>query len=115
VSAGEEALGILSFFAKALLRVVPIGFGVGTLVGAVGMAIGTFGVLFTGSDSLRHAALLPGKRPLDLIILCTCLPFMSYAFFAFYNLTIDVLRAILVLPEKIDKAGKTRKSSTPKS
>jgi hypothetical protein len=101
VRAGEEALGILSFFVKALVKIVPIAFGVGSILGAVALLFATFGVLRTGS-------LLSARAALRLIIFCSALPFVSYVLFAFYHLGIDVVRSVLVLPGKLDDARKQR-------
>lgn len=97
--AGEEAIGIMSFLVKAVVRIVPIAFGVGSIIGLVALLIATFSLLFGGTPE-------GGRAALKLIIFCACLPFFSYIFFALYHLTIDVLRAILVLPRKFDEALK---------
>jgi len=96
VRAGEEAIGIMSFFVKAVVRIVPIAFGIGALLGAVGLLFGTFSLMRNG---LRTA----GLASLRLMILCACLPFASYVVFAFYHLAIDLMRAILVLPDNLGK------------
>jgi len=95
VRAGEEAIGIMSFLVKALVRIVPLAYGIGTVLGAIGLLFGTFSLIGSGLPQAGRAAL-------RLIVLCTCLPLASYVFFAFYHLAIDILRAILVLPSKID-------------
>ena len=97
VRAGEEAIGIMSFLVKAIVRTVPIAFGIGAVLGAVGLLFATFSLMRTGQ-------LIAGAAAIRLIILCTCLPFASYLVFAFYHLILDILRAILVLPRKIDQA-----------
>lgn len=94
--AGEEAIGILSFLIKALVRIVPIIFGVGSFVGLLALVAATLTLLSFDA----------GKKALEMVILCACLPFASYVMFAFYHLTIDILRAILVLPRKLDQAIK---------
>ncbi|MBN1558051.1 MAG: hypothetical protein JW951_07885 [Lentisphaerae bacterium] len=95
IRAGEEAIGIMSFFVKAAVRIVPIAFGIGTVIGAVGLFFATLSLMRTG---LIDA----GRESLRLIGFCAALPFVSYVLFAFYHLAIDVLRAILVLPDKLD-------------
>ena len=98
VRAGEEAIGILSFSVKTLIRIVPIAFGVGTVLGAIGLLVGTVALMFKGGA-------VTGLASLRLIVLCTCLPLASYIAFAFYHLTIDVLRAILILPRTVRQSG----------
>lgn len=96
-SAGEEAIGIISFAVKTVVRVVPLAFGVGSVTGAAALLLATLKMLFTGG------ALTGATHALGLMLLAVCLPFASYLLFAFYHLTIDVLRAILVLPAKLDR------------
>ncbi len=86
--AGEEAIGILSFFVKALVKIVPIAFGIGSVIGSVALFIAIFTPM---QDGLPVA----GKAALSLIITCACLPFASYVIFAFYHLVLDILQAIL--------------------
>jgi hypothetical protein len=93
VSAGEEAIGILSFLVKLVVRVVPIAFGVGAVIGAVGLLFGIGSVL-------RGGGLLGAHASVKLVAVCACLPFASYVLFAFYHLAIDLMRAILSLPDR---------------
>jgi hypothetical protein len=94
-AAGEEAIGILSFVVKAVVRIVPFAFGLGSIVGSFALLLATFGAL-KGSDGVSG-------NPMDLVIVCACLPFASYILFTVYHLIIDILRAILVIPGKLDK------------
>ena len=95
VAAGEEAIGILSFLVKAVVRIVPIAYGVGAIIGTVGLLCGTISLIFTGNADAGYSSIW-------LIALCTLLPFASYVLFAFYHLAIDILRAVLVIPGKLD-------------
>jgi len=95
VRAGDEALGILSFFGKAIVRLVPIAFGVAVIVGSVLMACSYVSLI-------KNADVLPGHNALLLICQGACLPLASYAFFAFYHLSLDLLWAILAVPRKLD-------------
>jgi len=98
-AAGEEAIGILSFVVKAVVRIVPFAFGIGAMLGSVAILAATLSLLFKGSEAFHLTAVLPVK----FVVFCACLPFASYVVFALYHLIIDVLRAILVIPGKIDK------------
>ncbi|MFC1497620.1 hypothetical protein ACFLS1_03980 [Verrucomicrobiota bacterium] len=102
-AAGEEAIGILSFFVKSIVRIVPLAFGIGSIFGLIALAIATAKLPF------KAEAYLGGILALKLIIFCACLPFASYIIFALYHLTIDVLRAILVLPGKLDDLKEEKK------
>ncbi|MFO7871383.1 MAG: hypothetical protein R6V03_08130 [Kiritimatiellia bacterium] len=96
IRAGEEAIGIMSFLMKAVVRLVPLAFGVGAIVGTLGLLFAFFPLLHSG----QFAA---GAVALRLIIMGACLPLASYVVFAFYHLLVDLMRSILVLPEKLDK------------
>ncbi|NQU39929.1 MAG: hypothetical protein HQ523_08265 [Lentisphaerae bacterium] len=96
VRAGEEAIGIMSLGVKTIVRLVPMAFGIGAILGTVALIVGTFGLMKSGDPD---SALLA----LRLIALCVLFPFLSYILFAFYHLLIDLLRAILVLPQTLDK------------
>ncbi len=88
ISAGEEAIGILSFFVKAMVRIVPIAFGIGTIIGNLALLFAIFTPMSGGLP-------VAGISALGLIIACGCLPFASYVIFAFYHLILDILQSIL--------------------
>jgi hypothetical protein len=96
VRAGDEALGILSFFGKAIVRMVPIAFGVSVIFGAVLLALSYV-------ELIKNAAVDPGYGAFKLVCLGACLPLASYAFFAFYHLSLDLLWAVLAVPRKLDE------------
>ena len=109
-TAGEEAIGILSFFAKDIIKIAPMAFGIGSILGCLALIVATFSLIFSAN------AFEGGKQALILIISCGCLPFASYVIFEIYHLTIDVLRAILVIPEKLDDlSGSSRGKHGPKA
>jgi hypothetical protein len=64
-SAGEEAIGILSFLAKLILRLVPVAFGVGVALGICDLIIASVLVAW-GQDTLEAAggvmAVLSGRE-----------------------------------------------------
>ena len=96
VRAGEEAIGIMSLAIKTLVRLVPMAFGIGAILGSIALIIATFAMMGSGNPASARSAL-------RLIIFCVLLPFLSYILFAFYHLAIDLLRAILVLPRMLGK------------
>jgi len=95
-AAGEEAIGILSFVVKAIVRMVPFAFGVGAIAGSVSLLVASIGLIFKENAAVDFAHV-------KLIVICACLPFASYVLFTVYHLIIDVLRAVLVIPGKLDK------------
>jgi hypothetical protein len=97
-TAGEEALGILSFLAKAKVRIAPAAFGIGCILGTLGLLLGWISLIRTGNPAACQSALW-------LTIGSTALPFAVYVGYALYQLGIDVIAAILNLPRRIEKAG----------
>lgn len=99
-NAGEEAIGILSFLVKSIVKMVPMAFGVGTFFGMVAMIMASIKMLFNGGN------MEAGRFAFNLMVVSALLPFASYVLFAVYHLTVDVLRSILVIPGKLDKLDK---------
>lgn len=113
-SAGEEAIAVFSFFAKAWLRLVPILFFVLTVLGVVG-------IIFSFSDRGREIAnemmaslMLPagqfsfvGTSAGTAVVLLGCfVPVLYYLGFLLSYLIIDLLRAQLSIPGKLDALRK---------
>jgi hypothetical protein len=103
-SAGQEALGIVTFFLKAILRLVPIIFGVGIVVYTIMLFIDFIGVF---GDNVGFAW-QRGNWTASQILIFGLLPFLSYIFFVLYYLVIDVIRAILAVPPKLDELKKSK-------
>lgn len=97
-SAGQEAIGILTFFMKVGLRLVPFVQGIAILVAVVLMLVHIVQV-FRGmiGDYLELAGTL------FLTGYAALLPLGAYLVFILYCLGIDVLGAILSLPRKLDE------------
>jgi len=115
-SAGEEALGILSFFVKTGVRLVPIFYGVTLLVGAVYGVLLLLGMIGDTKIELIGAV---GRAELSAPILlwAALSPFLAYVAFVFYFLVIDLLRGILSIPGAMagDRGGRSGGSSRKKS
>ncbi|MFH2042694.1 MAG: hypothetical protein ABIJ35_09260, partial [Acidobacteriota bacterium] len=82
-------------------RLVPILFGVGITVGLILLVIDFTGVF--GSESQLTAAWNNAPKTAGTITLFGLLPFLSYIAFVIYYLAIDIIRAILALPGKLDE------------
>ncbi|MCP5054177.1 MAG: hypothetical protein GY940_43825 [bacterium] len=96
-SAGQEAIGIVTFFIKTVMRLIPIFFGALIAVGVVIMVIkgiGLFGNNMGGS--MRDMV----QKAVPLVLYGALLPFLSYLFFVLAYLVIDIIRAILSIPDK---------------
>ncbi len=101
-SAGEEAIGILTFFIKAVLKIVPIVFGIGIIVFTIMMFIHSFGLFKQGIFNVQFAW---NRVEADMynIIYVGLLPFVAYIAFLLFYLCIDVIKAILSIPQKMGK------------
>jgi hypothetical protein len=109
-TAGEEAIGLLSFAAKAVLKVAPLYFALFAATGALAVLWSFFATdgAFTNA-ALIVLAWLPIPFPLAggqigsaLIVFACLVPMFAYAGFLLQHLAIDLLRAVLSLPGKLD-------------
>jgi len=98
VSAGEEAIGILAFLAKTWLRLTPLLYGVGAVVGMCGLVY-LLVILFIKEPWQLLMLSLP---ILGLALGIALVPFVFYLVFLLVYLGIDVLRSVLVVPGKLD-------------
>lgn len=102
-TAGQEAIGIITFFIKGLMKLVPIFFGVGVAIGTIMLFVDSIGLF---SNQRIHGAWLSGNADASMILVAGLLPFFGYILFVLYYLVIDIIRAILSLPGKIDNISK---------
>lgn len=127
-TAGEEAIGILSFLVKLGVRAVPVVFGVGALWGGCLLlyaifllavpAIGESAMLNFG-PGLGQAALqalspsaaqLVAATAVMLLVLAAGCPLVAYLGFLLCYVGIELLRALLAIPEKLDYVAEGKKS-----
>lgn len=101
-SAGQEALGIITFFIKGLMKLVPIFFGVFIVIGTVFLFIDLIGLFGSSVGSAWRS----GYHNAEAILRAALLPFAAYIFFVLAYLAIDLIKSILSIPEKLDKLGK---------
>lgn len=98
MTAGEEALGICMFLVKLPVRLVPFLFGVGSVVGVCAAVYLLYLVIagepvFVAGEAYRLACNILGVA---------LLPFVIYVGFALAYLAVELLRAILRTPAKIE-------------
>jgi hypothetical protein len=103
-SAGQEALGIITYFLKALICLVPIVFGVGVLIFTALILIDGIGLFGNDLKAMMSWAKIQQHAPQVLVF--ALLPFAGYIFFALSHLIVDLFRAVLAIPEKLDKMAK---------
>ncbi len=103
-SAGQEAIGIVTFFLKSFMKLVPIIFGVGIIISTIILFIHSFGLFKDGVGISLAWIRISGDLP--TIAYIAVLPLASYIVFVFVFLAIDVIRAILSIPSKLDKLAK---------
>jgi hypothetical protein len=96
-SAGQEAIGIITFFIKTIMRLIPILFGALVALGTVMLFIE--GLRLFG-DAYKFAWIVIKNGVAPQIVDAALLPFLSYIFFALAYLVIDIIRAILSIPEQ---------------
>ncbi|HEX3551685.1 MAG TPA: DUF4339 domain-containing protein [Thermoanaerobaculia bacterium] len=98
LSAGEEALGILLFLLKVPVRLVPFLFGVGAVVGVCAAVYLLYLVFTQAPVFLVEQAHEIAHGVLGVALL----PLLAYLGFVVSALLVEVLRAILRIPGKID-------------
>lgn len=109
-TAGEDAISLLSFFCKAGLALAPLFFFLLSMGGTMLILLALFSIgqeakeAFLGMLPLPPiAGMLAQNSPGQLLVLIACLvPVLSYFFFLLAYLSLDVIRAVLVVPGKLD-------------
>ena len=109
-SAGEEAIGILAFFLKGLLKLVPVVFALFGIVGALILLVGMFAPNSTFVIMLGQMLPVvpipglggPGLSGLGVVLTAALLPIITYFMFLIASLPLELWRAILSLPGKLD-------------
>jgi hypothetical protein len=109
-TAGEEAIGLMSFFVKTGLKLAPLFFALLAIAGSLAIVAGFFeaGQSFASMvGSVLNTVPLPIAVPYGFagssVVLFACLiPIAAYALFLLQYLAIDVLHAILSVPTKLD-------------
>ncbi len=91
-SCAEELLALITMFYKAIVRLTPFIWGIGSVVSFV------FGIIGMVGDSPEDMVLFIGlSSALGLF------PFIMYVAYLLYNFWLDIIRAIVSLPFKLDK------------
>jgi hypothetical protein len=106
---GEEAIGVVMFLLKALLRLVPVVFGVGVICGTIMMGLACCQTLAGDSheDDMKIVqAILTADTALSAMISAAVFPLAAYLLFLLGNLLLCLWRSLLSLPGKLDNMAK---------
>lgn len=90
-SAAEEAIGILSFFLKGMIALIPLAFAVAIVLNLLAFLVIIFG-------DLSFAELREQRRAVGLAF-GALFPLGGYLLFLFYYFMLDVVTAILAIPK----------------
>lgn len=101
-SAGQEAIGIISFGYKSWLRAIPAVFGILSILGSI-QIVWAFVKMVVG-DMLAGGAI--GASGTVMVFIGGLYPVIGLLIFLFSYLTIDVISSILSLPGKLDALRK---------
>ena len=112
--AGEEAIGVLSFFVKTGVRLVPIFYGVALVIVAIHALVILLGMI---GDSQRELvqAILTAELSAPLAVWAVLSPFLAYVGFVIYFLVIDLMRSILSLRDASGGSGGGSRKKTASS
>ena len=95
---GDEAIGVLLFLAKCLLQAAPVAFGAGVLAGTLMLGWACCELFFAG-NALSTATTTATAR--IILVGSAALPLAAYLLFLLCSLLLDLCRAILVPPAKL--------------
>jgi len=128
-TAGEEAIGILSFLVKLGLRTVPVVFGIGVLWGVLLLGFAAYLVAAPSvgenvtmnfgpdvlSEWLSQGLMLPPAQVVAIvagtvIAVSAAFPLIAYLGFLFCQLGIEFLRAVLAIPGSADHLAESKKT-----
>ena len=93
-NAGEEAIGIVGFFLKLMLRTAPILFGISVVV--LTLAGAYHFIMFASEENQHVNGMKMGEVMLDGL-LAAAIPLGAYLLFVFGHLMIDLMRGTLSL------------------
>jgi len=112
-SAGEEAVALITFFLKGILKLVPFIFGLFAIVGSLVLLVSIFApnsrfvfMLSIALPTVPVPGLSGGLSGLGIVFTATLLPIISYFMFMLASLPLELWRAILSLPAKLDALKK---------
>lgn len=100
--AGQEAVGVLTFFVKVFLRCAPIAFAAAVAFATWGVVSFVFDVLRAPSEQVPFMVIRSSPITATTLLAAAAVPVYAYVLLLFYYLTLDVLSAIVSIPRKLD-------------
>lgn len=109
-SAGEEAIGLVAFFLKAGLKVVPLFFALFAVIGSLVLAVSIFApnsqFAYRLIDTLSFIPMVErdsaGFTGASAVLAGCLLPIAAYFAYLVASLPLEIWRAVLSLPGKLD-------------
>ena len=101
-TAGEELIGILSFIMKGFLKLIPVLFGSGIILGIVRI----FDILLGEVEYIQE--LVGQISAVGSLTAAAFLPVTGYLAFLLYYFSLDVLASIIAIPQKLDNLSSNK-------
>lgn len=105
ISVGEEFLGLISFFMKSFIKLIPIVFGLGIVFGIINL----LELLLVKSNFLEQQVEMVSD--IWTLFAIALLPVIGYLLFLVYYFVIDLAIAILSIPPKLDRLDRLNQIS----
>jgi hypothetical protein len=109
-SAGEEAVGVYTFLVKVWLRLVPIAFGAWTVIGTLLL---TYAIVLSFGRTSEGQAMEYGFEGAYATITAALQPTAGYLLFVTFYFLLDIARAVLAVPGKLDVLAERAKEVKP--
>jgi hypothetical protein len=108
--AGQQVVGLLAFFCKALLKLVPLAFFAAAALGSLAIVLSFFdsagyvlGLIPSEMVPMpRNLGIGAGFAGLGAVIFACLLPLLAHLLFIVVSLPLDLWGSILTVPEKLD-------------
>jgi hypothetical protein len=112
-NAGQEAIGVLTFFVKVLLRCAPIGFAASVAYSLSNLVSLMLTLLQASSQEVAFIAAVRSPLTAAMTFAAAATPVYAYLLLLFYYLTLDVLSAIVSIPRKLDAIADAGNKDNP--
>jgi len=100
--AAEDAVGVLTFIVKMLLRCAPIVFAATVLFGTYRVAESLINILRADKAVVAFVGINDSLTAVGILTAAAAVPVYAYFVMLIYYLTLDVISAIVSMPAKLD-------------